>query len=67
MFQDTGKTRTALGNRNEEVDVLIKLILPMKTQQAEIITTVYATWNNLLLDGHKITDEVIVYEARGNR
>jgi type I restriction enzyme S subunit len=37
---------------------------PMTTKQAEIFATVYAAWNNLLIDGEPITDERIVHAAR---
>jgi hypothetical protein len=60
------KTRATLGGRTHEVDNLLKLMLPMQTQEAEIFSTVYAAWNNLLLDGKRPTDEEIVIEAREN-
>ena len=58
------KTRTALGNRNQDLDKLLNLMTPMTTKQAEIFATVYAAWNNLLMDGEPITDERIVRAAR---
>jgi len=61
-----GKTATALGERAAEVDVLINLLLPLDTRQAEIVATLYAAWNNLLLLGRAPNDEDIVYEAREN-
>ena len=61
-----GKTAEALGERVTEVDVLIKLLLPLNTKQAEVVTTLYAAWNNLLLLGRSPSDEDIVYEAREN-
>jgi type I restriction enzyme, S subunit len=61
-----GRTREKLGDRSREVDSLLQLMLPMDTQQAEIVCTVYAAWNNLLLDRQQITDEGIVLEAREN-
>lgn len=61
-----GKTAEALGERVTEVDVLIKLLLPLNTRQAEVVTTLYAAWNNLLLLGRAPSDEDIVYEAREN-
>ena len=60
------KTRAALGNQNRALDDLLELMAPMNTQQAEIFATVYAAWNNLLLDGLPVTDESIVLEAREN-
>jgi hypothetical protein len=41
-------------------------MLPMTAQQAEIVATVFAAWNNLLLDGKCPNDEQIVFEAREN-
>jgi len=60
------KTNYALANRLADVSTLIDLLVPMNTQQAEIVATVYAAWNNLLLDAIEITDEKIVTEAREN-
>src|SRR5579859_1710478 len=60
------KTRAALGDLNHKVDDLINLMLPMDMQQAEIFATVYAAWNNLLIDRETITDERIVSAAREN-
>jgi hypothetical protein len=60
------RAKQALGNRRMDVDQLLELMLPMDTQQAEIFTTVYAAWNNLLLDQQPVTDERIVLEARDN-
>jgi len=61
-----GKTAKALGERATEVDALISLLLPLNTKQAEIVVTLYAAWNNLLLLGRSPSDEDIVYEAREN-
>jgi hypothetical protein len=58
------KTRAALGGRNPDLDRLLELMTPMSTRQAEIFATVYAAWNNLLMDGELITDERIVRAAR---
>lgn len=60
------KAASALGERAAEVDALISLLLPMDTRQAEIVATLYAAWNNLLLLGRSPSDEEIVYEAREN-
>ncbi|HMG74531.1 MAG TPA: restriction endonuclease subunit S [Pyrinomonadaceae bacterium] len=60
------RTRSALGNRNRDIDALLEVTLPMNTKQAEIFATVYAAWNNLLLDKKTISDEAIVFEAREN-
>ncbi len=60
------KTQNCLGERNELLSQLLKLLVPMKTQQAEIVATVYAAWNNLILHGNQFTDNDIVTEAREN-
>lgn len=60
------RTRSALDERNRDIDELFKLMLGLDTKQAEIFATVYAAWNNLLLDKQPITDEAIVFEAREN-
>lgn len=60
------KTQTVLETRVDKLKWLVDLLVPMTTQQAEIIATVYAAWNNLLLNKLNITDEAIVAEAREN-
>lgn len=60
------KTRNALGERAGEVDILINKLLPLNRRQAEIVATLYAAWNNLLLVGRIPSDEDIVCEAREN-
>ena len=60
------KTQLALGDQATAVDELISILLPLNTRQAEIVATLYAAWNNLLLLGRAPNDEEIVYEAREN-
>jgi restriction endonuclease S subunit len=60
------QTHQALGAQKGKVERLLKIMLPMNTQQAEIFATVYAAWNNLLLDEQNPTDDEIVSEAREN-
>jgi type I restriction enzyme S subunit len=60
------RTRGHLGERSRDLDRLLELMLPMNTEQAEVFVTVYAAWNNLLLDKQPITNESIVFEAREN-
>ena len=60
------KTKLALGDHAAAVDELMSLLLPLNTRQAEIVATLYAAWNNLLLHGDSPSDEEIVYEAREN-
>jgi len=58
------KTMTVLGERRGDVDRLLEILLPLDMERSEVVATVYAAWNNLLLDGTLITDEAIVHEAR---
>lgn len=60
------KAKNALGQQWNDLERLIDLFVPMDTEQAEVVATVYAAWNNLLLDDIAITDEAIVTEAREN-
>lgn len=60
------KTRKALGPRLNEVEALLRLLLPLNTRQAEIVATLYAAWNNLLLAGQQPSDQQIIFEARDN-
>jgi type I restriction enzyme S subunit len=60
------RTREKLAERSRDVDSMLELMLPMNTQQAEIFSTVYAAWNNLLLERQQPSDESIVFEAREN-
>ena len=58
--------RASLAERAAEVDALLTLLLPLDTRRAEIVATLYAAWNNLLLLGCAPSDKEIVYEAREN-
>jgi len=60
------RTRTVLGGRQHEVERLLAWMVPMNVEQAEIVATVFAAWNNLLLDGKQPTDDQIIVEAREN-
>jgi type I restriction enzyme S subunit len=58
------KLKTTLGTQWNSLSAIVDLFVPMKTQQAEIVATVFAAWNNLLIDGRSASEEEIVYEAR---
>jgi len=60
------KTKRVLGSRLTDVESLLELMKPLDTRQAEVAATLYAAWNNLLLDGQQPDDEAIVTEAREN-
>jgi type I restriction enzyme, S subunit len=49
-----------------EVDKLIQIFLPFELEHAELVATLFAGWNNLVLSGKTPTDEEIVYESREN-
>ena len=55
-----------LGNRKTTVDALIALMRPLDTKRCEIVATLYAAWNDLLLRGETPSDEEILHEAREN-
>jgi type I restriction enzyme, S subunit len=58
------RTEWVLGTQLESVNALIDLFLPLNKTRSEIVATLYAAWNNLLLSGHKPSDDEIVLEAR---
>lgn len=60
------KTETALKERLDDLNCLLDVLIPMNAQQAEILATTYAAWNNLLLENAIFSDEDIVREAREN-
>lgn len=60
------KVKKALGEHQAKVESLLIKLKPLNTQQTEIVATLYAAWNNLLLLGKKPDDEEIVFEAREN-
>lgn len=61
------KAENVLGNKKvAQLNEFLDLILPFSLQQAEVLATTYAGWNNLLLDGLNPTNEEIVTESREN-
>ena len=48
------------GDRLTDMDRLIDLFVPMDTDRAEIVATLYAVWNDLLATGQQPTDELII-------
>lgn len=63
-LQNLVKSKTSLDSINQ----VIRLLEPMTTDQVEIVSTLYAAWNDLLLKGKgkPIKDEIIVKEFRDN-
>jgi type I restriction enzyme, S subunit len=56
--------RQALGPYLPQLERVIDLLVPMDTEEAEVLATVHAAWNNLLIDGAEVTDGAIVSAAR---
>lgn len=46
------------------IEKVIDLLIPMDSEEAGILATVHAAWNNLLIDGIEATDGAILKEAR---
>lgn len=57
---------TVLGNKKAEFDRLLKLFADKSTEEAEIIATLFAAWNDFLIDGKSPTDDEIIREVREN-
>lgn len=49
------------GSRKAEVQGIIDILRPLTTQQCEIIATLYAVWNDFLIDGRQPSDDDIVH------
>lgn len=50
----------------ERVNELINTFLPFDLDHAELVATIYAGWNNLLIKQQIPSDEEIIYESREN-
>lgn len=50
----------------DRLERAIGLVAPINSEQAELLATVHAAWNNLLLDGVEATETAIIHEAREN-
>lgn len=51
------------GDRKPSFDRLMELIHPMKTEQIEIVATLYAAWNDFLIQGETVDDDCLVDEV----
>lgn len=60
------KAQDSLGEKAATLSHIIDILAPMSTQHAEVVATLYAAWNNLLLAQKEFSDEDIVTEAREN-
>lgn len=57
---------TVLGKQKAEFDRMLSLFAERTTEEAEIIATLFAAWNDFLIDGKSPTDEEIIREVREN-
>jgi type I restriction enzyme S subunit len=48
----------------KKIEHVIDVFIPMDAQEAEIFATIYAAWNNLLIEGRAPTDDEIIRAAR---
>ncbi len=54
------------GDRADQLTWLLDLFRPMNTDQAEIVATLYAVWNDFLIRGEKFADDRLVEEVLTN-
>lgn len=50
--------------QRKELDRLLTLLADKTTEEAELIATLFAAWNDFLIDGHTPSDDQIVTEVR---
>jgi type I restriction enzyme S subunit len=55
-----------LSGQKTEFDRLLNLFQNKTTEEAEIIATLFAAWNDLLIDGKSPSDDEIIREVREN-
>lgn len=53
-------------SEKKKIAHLITVARNWTTQQSEIIATLYAAWNDLLLDGKTVTDALVLSEVKNN-
>lgn len=56
----------AWADRRAEINALIRLLRPLDTREAEVVATLFAAWNDFLLEGQVVDDETLITEARTN-
>lgn len=57
------KYLTRWENKMPQINKVLHLLGKADTQQCEIVSTLYAAWNDLLIEGQSPTDETIIHEA----
>ena len=64
--QSAQAERLFTADQRKEFDRLLALFSDRTTEEAEIIATLFAAWNDFLIDGHEPSDDEIVREVREN-
>lgn len=54
----------ALGEQSAEFERVLTLLAELNTEESEIVATLYAAWNDLLLEGKPVSDEIVISEFR---
>ncbi len=52
-----------LGERRERMDAMLNLFAPLDTERTEIVATLFAAWNDFLIDGYVPSDTAIISEV----
>ena len=55
-----------LGERKEKLDKMLENLAGVRSDEIEAAATVFAAWNDFLIDGHHPTDDEIIREALEN-
>ncbi len=51
-------------DKRQRLQAVTDIFKPLNTRKSEIIATLYAVWNNMLLDGEAIADSKIIEDAK---
>lgn len=66
LKQKVAEAAAVLGKHKAEFDRLLGLFADLNTEKAEIVATLFAAWNDFLIDGKTPTDDEIIREVREN-
>ena len=55
-----------LGDRTGELDRLVNIFGPRRTEYAEVVATLFAAWNDLMMDGRGASPDEIITEVHSN-
>ncbi|TAZ51026.1 restriction endonuclease subunit S [Rhizobium ruizarguesonis] len=61
--QDSGSFAAMLGDRKRKFDHLLNELGDLDTKPVEAVTTLFAVWNDFLIDGQRPTDDAIVSDV----